>query len=295
MKRTGLLALAGTLAAGCGDPMAAGDYLGEPLYRVHGRIVGDAGTSAIRRPYLGVLWIDPYDSSGLGMVTMLTPIQNPRFPGEFSIDFFDRPPARVYLDMAGARLALGMAIVLDDVDGDGEIAFDPEIGVKPPDVMFGAARQLVVDVQAVGTRECQTWTFGGSAPVAPGFHLADLPTCSATSGVDVLPDGTALEVRLFPPGQIPPDLTEEDETECPEPPSCEEDPTQVSCAMEEASQRCFETACGDAQRAWERCFEVDCADAADSSACYEQICDPLGMAVMECTMTRCTLDAICSY
>ena len=43
------------LCAACGDPVADGSYLGEPLLRIEGRIAGDAGTSDIRKgPSLGV-------------------------------------------------------------------------------------------------------------------------------------------------------------------------------------------------------------------------------------------------
>lgn len=292
MKRAVLLGLLATAA--CGDPIADGDYLGEPLFQLQGRIVGDAGTSVIRRPYLGLLWVNPLGVDGsFEFVSSIVPITQPRFPGEFSINLFDAPPDRVHFPIGSADIALGMAVVLDDVNGDGRFELDPFAGIVPPDVVFGGSRQLIAHVRNLGSAECQAWAFGVSEPIESGFHLMRSAECDDPAMMPLLSRDTPLEVELFPPTQAPFDVSDEEPEPCPEPPSCDEDPAQYWCKQDAMLQACYEEKCGSPELDYQQCIEERCLGAADFGACIEEHCDPIFAAVFACYEAECSLGAIC--
>ncbi|WP_373048631.1 hypothetical protein [Vulgatibacter sp.] len=297
MKAIRVSALLALALAACGDPLASGDYAGEPLIELRGQIIGDAGTSKILRPHLGVVWIDPM-SWEFNAVTSLSPITEARFPGDFTTSLFEPPPADAFIELGGARYAVGLAIVVDDVNGDGKFAVEQQldsagrIGIEPPDLMFGVNLWEPL-LYGAGQIEpaCSSWVFGGGR-LPSGFRLGRYQGCSHL--FDVLPADTAMSIRLFPPSSRWPSSWEEEEGS--EPISCEYcvDPSAPLCAFGELQYECAARECQDEDAAFFTCTSEHCGwDMEDYDACVDEHCGEVFRAWTSCQTGTCGMGAIC--
>lgn len=181
-------AMAMVCTVGCGDPLVGEDYLGTPLFEVHG---GVQRVSVGREPAdhgevrLSLFWIG-FDSASeqRDVVEQRTDL-DPALAG-FSMAAFDAPPEEA-LTFDGGTAAVGIALIVLYADGNANeqlnAAETPETG---PDVLLGASETHVV---AYADRPV---TDGSPAAailgtVGPGFHLFEnsgAHTCPFTS-----PDG----------------------------------------------------------------------------------------------------------
>jgi hypothetical protein len=132
------LLLAAALPA-CGDPLAAGDFLGTPSIHLVGTIKGNPGYATIpHRPRMGVLWV-PLGGPGLEGSGTLASAVTTSFPTQFQLDLFDAPersPGEI-------RTADGPLEALMGFDEDGRFSYTGG-ALRPPDQFIGAAPKHVV-------------------------------------------------------------------------------------------------------------------------------------------------------
>lgn len=137
MTRFTLVLVAASLwlgTAGCGVPLADGDYPGEPLITLHGTIrdtspIPDDEDSTLPVPSgplrLGVIWSQA-GLTGLAGLNGLVSVADQQgvargiFPAEFTLAFHHPPPDKVLSDASGGgQIAIGLLIAYVDVDSDG--------------------------------------------------------------------------------------------------------------------------------------------------------------------------------
>lgn len=189
----------------CGDPVAPGTYLGEPLLRLEGRTLGNPGKGEYHRPYLGILWVNFEEESDTPrVVQVITPIHANRL-SRFSVDIWDAPPASAFDSECGLRLVFGSVVAFDDVNGDGVIRIDPFEGVvEAPDKIIGfAPTQFLVYREESGGKEepgcMEPFGFWGR----PGFNVAKL---NEDCELSVRPPTEVLELQLLPPSSRFPEV-----------------------------------------------------------------------------------------
>jgi hypothetical protein len=285
---------AALLLAGCGDPLVDGDYRGEPLIRLAGRIEGDAKTSSIQSPYLGIIWVIYDFSSGdeTGrVVTSLVPVPDAKFPGTFELALFDPPPPEAFNELFGVRYAMGAIVALDDVDGDRRFTVDPVTGtLEGADRFFGSSfsYQLLLYVDRIDQPACARFFFEDPANVHLGrYQLATVDECGH-SFLSPLAEETPIRLILFPTTATLPDTPPHYvEPECPgeEMPDCEADPSDPRCW--EPGFDCQVESCELFTLLYEGCLDLHCPEATDFLACSEERCGPEGAALSACMRERC--------
>lgn len=192
--RSSLLCSLFLLASACGDSVVDGDHRGEPYLRLHGSFFGSTGHDAnVRSAKLGIAWYHPFAFGPT--VPQLTPILTSPLSSEFSFAVWDLPPASTIVSFCGARLALGLILVYDDVDDNGRVGMqlaEDAIRIEPPDRVLGMGVNSWLIYAATPLRDCP-----------------DLPDVDA--GLYVLvPDpndwlrlravkNASVEIELFPP------------------------------------------------------------------------------------------------
>lgn len=293
MKRSLLLvgALGGAVASGCGDPIADGSYRGEPLARLQGRIEGDAGTSSIAHPFLGIVWFN-ITSEVAEAVTVLEPMQGGLLSRDFSVDVWDPPPRSAIGDFYGSRVALGVAVAVDDVNGDGKVEIDPNFGtIAPPDLAFGGGIQnWLVYVEGRSRDLCEPWLFGG--PVDTGTLYVSDGFAHCSSIFSVLPKGAPMTIDLFPPTSTLPD-GEEAVGGCQDEVPCEEDPDQPACAVVALSEACMQSRCFPLLTELDRCEAEFCQTNPDDDCLLTHCAAPMN-AVNVCMNDTCSFETLCS-
>lgn len=156
-----VVALAVALGWGCSDPLVDGNYRGEPLLEIRGKVQLLANDSA-KTPRTGWGWHDPRDDQAatidlppgdlrLALVWSIDGLdKKPRdavtgveqqtvtttsFPSRYAIALYAPPPDDLLADAKGGegRYALGLLVVYADANGDGEWGTDEDelIGGAP--------------------------------------------------------------------------------------------------------------------------------------------------------------------
>ena len=294
--------LAFLLVAGCGAPQADGGYRGEPLRTLAGRLEGDARTSNLHAPYLGIIWMVFDFTSGQGtgrVVTSVVPVPNATFPGDFHLELYDPPPPEAFGELFGVRFALGAIVALDDVDGDRRFVVDPETGaLSGTDRFFGSSfwYGFLLYVDRVDDRTCAETLWENPEALLPGqYQLASLDECGFT--FSVLPPETPVRLILFPTARALPDAPpqyvepncEDEELLCLEHP---EDPV---CRGIESSYTCQVASCGAESDAYDSCVTLHCMEAIDFFGCSREWCDAEEQAFGDCVTDRCSGTALCAF
>lgn len=190
----GTAALCGALLVGCGDPAVDGSYEGEALLQVRGLLCA-FGEMDVPTASVGIMWTT---LNADGTLQSSTPgeaqlIDARELPADFRVGLHEHPPAGAVTRIGGnglvAELAIGIPVLFDDADLDGEL-------------------QLSERVLGVGRGHVVTHT-GNLAPGSDAVALAvgDLPAgfslaqtvCDADRviGFDPLPLSTRIDVWLF--------------------------------------------------------------------------------------------------
>lgn len=291
-----------TLLAACGDPVAEGDYRGEPLIRIAGRLEGDARTSTIHAPYIGIAWMvfDFFSGEGKGrVVTSVVPVPDATFPGAFHLELFDPPPPEAFVDMFGVRYAIGAIVALDDVDGDRRFEMNPETGeVVGADRFFGSSfwYQLLVYVERVDDADCARALWTNPEAITPKrYQLASMDECRF--GYDLLPPETSIRLILFPLEaglpEVPPNHVE---------PTCEDEgvdcmanPDDPVCRLFEGTYECQTRSCAAPSAAYDACINEHCLDSLDFEGCIGEFCAAEGAAFSACVSEHCSSSELCAY
>lgn len=198
----------------CGDAMVDGGYQGEPYFRVDGVFRGSTGEATIHSPQLGIIWpLVDGSYSFAGLDNQLISIQGDPLASTFSFEIWDLPPASAFHDACGARMALGVLAVYDDVNRDGRIdlAIDGEPpGVVAPDKALGLGAFYYL-MYVEGSPSEENCEFIGFPMLAPGFQVLVVHDCETWHS-----PGAFVEVRLFPPADSFPKIAFEDASCSPE-------------------------------------------------------------------------------
>jgi hypothetical protein len=285
MSRLFMTALAALALVGCGDPVADGRYPGEPLFVLEGRIEGDAGTSSIRAPYLGVVWFAPtweWDELRPQVATSLVPVRDTSFPGDFRLELFDPPPVFEGETIVGGQMVIGTVVALDDVDGNGRFDFDLSGRIVPPDLVFGVARESLAWIERPGNPVCLPGLFTNPDAVEP--RRLQLAASNYCTGYEILPDETPFRLVLFPPRSSFPDTPPGQITEpnCDEfYPDCGATPDDPMCRYQALFMDCYATQCPDEQAAFDACVAEHCRDVG-TDTCPYLACAPEYKALGRC-------------
>lgn len=115
------------LLVGCGDVLVAGDYPGEPLLVVTGQVLVAESLQAAGSPSVALLWTEAGTDNRAETAVEVTT----RFPSYYELRVYQPPTESDFFeDPVGDRLALGVILLFDDIDGDGHfrVGTDAAIG-----------------------------------------------------------------------------------------------------------------------------------------------------------------------
>ena len=180
-NRWGLGAIVLVLCA-CGDPIAPGDFIGQPRMEIEGIISGDQAPLDISRPSFGILWkwFDAEDQKWtLGPITA---VPASSFPAHFTAAIYDLPPAGAtnsYSSSGGTVGAdVGCPVIFDDRDGDGVFfAADQLIAVS--------WRHLIVYVREQPSADTPGLPIQLVGGLRPGYRLME-GVCHDNGDFDLL-------------------------------------------------------------------------------------------------------------
>ncbi|RMG14384.1 MAG: hypothetical protein D6729_13895 [Deltaproteobacteria bacterium] len=203
-----LPAVAALLLTACGAPLADGNYDGEPLYTLRGRITGSA-QSASANAYMGIVWVN-WAKNGDTVVADVAPVQATHFPANFDFALFDPPPAEAIMDLSGpdedAKIATGFLFAFDDIDGDGTFVLGAEQGsLAGGDALLGVSwSQALVYVdtppRAGGRLEREGLLFTNPLEATPGYHLG-AGVCASVGEVhdrlEITQEDTPVDIALL--------------------------------------------------------------------------------------------------
>ncbi len=165
---------AALLLTACGDPLAGGDYLGDPLVQVGGAITVDAygpGPLGVPRQLrIALFWSRGTDLEQAGTldgaVTQDVAARG-AFPARYELAIYEPPSAAVLRPRAdGPDTSIAVALMVLYVDANGDGRWDR----KQEPVLGGAPEHAL----AYCTREV---TLAGGRTLSPGYHpihLAEL-------------------------------------------------------------------------------------------------------------------------
>lgn len=149
----------------CGDPLATGEYLGEPLFSFEGIIVSILDDLPEENSVRVTLGWAPGGTEPTGfneLVEQDSVSVQIRFPSAFEVNIF-YPPLDDFLEDSSQAYGLAYLVVYEDRDGDEHFDADEVLGGAPSQVIVYAARDL--EPQESPTRR--------SLP--QGFHLIPVP------------------------------------------------------------------------------------------------------------------------
>jgi hypothetical protein len=164
--RATLLILALGLVS-CGEPLATGDYLGEPLIRVEGTIyLEDGGQFTPANLSVGLFWTNDLTAQWLddsaANVNEQNAVVGGTFPARYSVTFYEPPGPEVLKDVPDTEGAIATALILvySDVNGDGRLNL-----TENEPVVGGSLKYVLGYVPAPFSSE----HLGGE--VSQGYHL----------------------------------------------------------------------------------------------------------------------------
>ena len=149
----------------CGDPLATGAYLGEPLFSFEGIIVSILDDLPEENSVRVTLGWAPGGTEPTGfneLVEQDSVSVQIRFPSAFEVNIF-YPPLDDFLEDSSQAYGLAYLVVYEDRDGDEHFDADEVLGGAPSQVIVYAARDL--EPEESPTRR--------SLP--QGFHLIPVP------------------------------------------------------------------------------------------------------------------------
>lgn len=143
------LALATATAAGCGDRLVDGTFLGDSTIRLRGEL--GAHVPDPHAPSVGAIWLgygglsDPSE----GAETTALPITSVRFPAAFTCEVLDPPPSAGRYQLSSgvfvpAAIRLARLVIFDDRDDDGTFRLDAGDAIAAPDRLLAQADQHVL-------------------------------------------------------------------------------------------------------------------------------------------------------
>jgi hypothetical protein len=152
--------------AACGDPIASGDFRGPALLEIRGEIRTPPGTSMpTGRVGGGLMWV-----GGSEERVPLSAVTQTELPARFNLSVYRSPSEQVSAPMIGGagRLALAWLILYGDDDGDGR--WSSATGER----VLGGSRGHALLYSPDGVSGPLL-----AAPLAAGYHLAEVHTCHA--------------------------------------------------------------------------------------------------------------------
>ncbi len=154
------------LLAAC-DPLAGGDYVGEPLFTLEGTLSAPDD----RVGGVALLWQDPRGAGGPGIETTAVPVTL-AFPAAFRVSIPSPPPSSVRFELDGIELAEAYIYAVADPTA------------KRPEPR-GLARTHVVVFAASDVPDGSAAAAYLGGPLAAGYHLraytpATAPRAQAT-------------------------------------------------------------------------------------------------------------------
>lgn len=221
MRRAALLL---SVLAGCGDPLAEGDYLGSPMTILQGRALAGSGQDpAPVRPHVGLVWprlsgfpsprvgCDPIDDGDLdeGPSFFAAGARiDAVFPSTFHIELYDPPPPAAlgsYRDCEGAldgRMAVAFVLAFDDLDDDGTFSEESVNGGVDRPIGY-SDRHMVIYVDVPPRPGSFAWehVFLNPEAATRGYHVVEGVCADLEEPLDrirVLGASEPLEVIVTP-------------------------------------------------------------------------------------------------
>ena len=166
----GLLLIAATTLAGCGYIDAPSDP-GEALWTLNCRIDQTAPGLEPTDLRLAFIWARELGpTNGVVGISQDAPIK-PRFPASFSVDLYDLPPEQAMIagddELAGLDIAVGLLLIYDDRNHNGQLDLLQQGAVNPVDYRLGPAEQYLL----VFTTGRPTGQSVAGLAVEPGLNL----------------------------------------------------------------------------------------------------------------------------
>lgn len=185
------------LAGACGDPAVDGTYEGEARFELNG-LVCAIGEMHSPTTSIGVIWTTlANDGTRLDTLTGEThAIDTRALPADFSMSLFDAPPGgfstAIHSEIGVLDIAIGIPILFDDLDGDGEFASEsePVLGASRGQFLLNtelAPAGVTSDVALSAVRIPSGWSIG----------QAVCDEQQGLVGLEVLPADTRFDVWLF--------------------------------------------------------------------------------------------------
>ena len=183
--------LLAVVCVGCGDPLASGDYEGEPLLRLAGTISGEISAEEPATPQLTIAWVDLVgDETTTGLIgTEIAPVSSTRFPAQFSFDVFEPPPSSAIFDspQGDGRMAVGLLMIIDSASEEDVVFLGSAEGWGPiaPVRLLGVSwfnQLLYIEVPpALGGAVSQGLRISNPELLQPGYRVLRT-ACTAGEG-----------------------------------------------------------------------------------------------------------------
>lgn len=185
----------------CGDPLATGEYLGEPLFSFEGIIVSildDLPEENSVRVALGWAPGGTEPTHVNELVEQDSVSVQVRFPSAFEVNIF-YPPLDDFLQASSQAYGLAYLVVYEDSDGDEHFDAQEVLGGAPNQVIVYAARDLLPEQSP--TRRSLPQGFHlipVPAPCMAFDNELDAPVCTVPIGAECISDsdcngGTCLD------------------------------------------------------------------------------------------------------
>ncbi|HUS27390.1 MAG TPA: hypothetical protein VMZ53_02745 [Kofleriaceae bacterium] len=157
--RRGLIVIASLLGA-C-DPLADGDYVGDPMFTLQGTLVTTTKQSSTAGGVL-IAWQDPGGAGGPGVATTPVSVET-ELPAtvKLSVPLPPPPVVRFAFDDSDVELAEGFIVLVDETAG-------------PRPVSQGIARDRVVVFATADVAEGTQAADYLGGPITAGYHLRRL-------------------------------------------------------------------------------------------------------------------------
>ncbi len=131
MRRTAVIACC--LLVGCGEPLATGDYLGEPLLSLEGNIyLAESDGLVPSNLSVALFWTDDLTAQWLddsaAQVTEQNAVTTSTFPARYHLTLFEPPSPEVLREIpdADGQLATAVILVYSDLNLDGRLNLSEE-------------------------------------------------------------------------------------------------------------------------------------------------------------------------
>lgn len=212
-RKYGTWFMAGALVVALAACAEEEDGLNAPGGSLNGTISWNLAQS-LRSPHVGLAWMSMGTGEYPEFVTQAIPLTT----GDFRIEGIQAPPSHAFEEVQmpdgpPLRVAFGGVLAFEDVDGNGEFAFE-EDRLTAPDLMFGVSLlDGLLFLESAPSAEVAAYLFTNPEASRAGLLRVRADVCGG--GYTILADDEPVQMFTFTPSDtFPEEIFEEAVNEC---------------------------------------------------------------------------------